>query len=160
MYIRGLQARTSGFYYEVVAWYHPFCSESKSIDPEDSDIPWVFIEMWGGLPGRDGDSRVIRRHSYPPGIISIYLGYDLVKLPSSERIVATHAFMRTVIDSMESYLIKKGDARRAGIFREMLERHLDASLDRPLPTEDESTARLIDFVILRDGLKKNADVED
>lgn len=159
MHIHGLQAHTSGFYYEVEAWYNSFWSESKSIDPEDKDIPWVFIEMWGGLPGFDGDSRILRRHSYPPGCISIYLGYDLVKLPSSERIVATHAFMRTVIDSMESYLIKKGDARRAAIFREMLERHLDASLDRPLPTEDESTARLIDFVILQDGLKKNADVE-
>ncbi len=160
MHIRGLQAHTSGFYYEVVAWYEPFRSESRGLDPDLKEIPWVFIEMWGGFPGRDGDSRVLRRHSYPPGCISIYLGYDLVKLPSSERIVATHAFMRKVIDSMESYLIKKGDARRAAIFREMLERHLDASLDRPLPTEDESTARLIDFVILQDGLKKNADVED
>lgn len=160
MHIHGLQARTSGFYYEVVAWYEPFRSESRGLDPDLKEIPWVFIEMWGGLPGFDGDSRILRRHSYPPGCISIYLGYDLVKLPSSERIVATHAFMRKVIDSMESYLIKKGDARRAAIFREMLERHLDASLNRPLPTEDESTARLIDFVILQDGLKKNADVED
>lgn len=160
MHIQGLQAHTSGFYCEVKVWYESFRAESRTIDPGMKELPWVFIEMWGGPNARGGESRVLRRDSYPPGSVSVYLGYDLARLPSQERIMATHAFMRTVIDSMESYLIKKGDSRRAATFREMLERHLDASLDRPLPEVDESTARLIDFVILQDGLKKNAGIED